>query len=375
MKKIAYVLTSHAHKRVYESFVERKDMNQIIIGPVPTITSGIVPEDYSDFKIHNICYFKTESDLQKIINSFAPDIYVQSDLSSVHPIIKKSPIAKTVIIHHGAVGNHAIGVAKTLGPGMKAWRGFDLYCGANHHFENFVKEIGRAKSNQILIDAAAQFDIIYNHDYYDSYRDLVLARTKNPSAEKVILFVGFSGKDRIDFVAQNEDYFKVAIELENLARENNWIILVKPRHTYAAIMNFLKNHSWGSKYIKKYTEIQNSKFLHFVTTTGHIYRYFFADLFVLNGSSTVELEASAINKPLIIVRTKLGSKNGFDPYETILRGAGNEVTKIENLAGCIGDCLNNKKIDIDAQKELIKYHGLTFDGKMHSRIQDRLLNL
>ena len=61
MKRVIYAITSLSHKRVFESFEPRKDMEQMIVGPMPKITNKkmIVPEDYSDFKIKNMKPRKT----------------------------------------------------------------------------------------------------------------------------------------------------------------------------------------------------------------------------------------------------------------------------------------------------------------------------
>lgn len=373
MKRVAYVLTSPAHRRVFESLVEREDMKQVIIGPEPIVTSNLVPEDYRDFGIKDIRLFRynDKNSLAKIVNNFKPDVYVQSDLSNLHRY-KKPTVKHTVMVHHGAVGNHAVDIAKKLGSDISVWKGFSLYCGANHEFARWSSCIAKASKDQIVINAVPQFDLLNNSQYVNSFRQRVIAKSKFPEAKKVLLFVGFCCKDRIDFNAHNRDYFRAVIELERLARKNDWLVMIKPRHTHTAMINFLKGHRWGKKYIKDYSNLQKSKYLHFITTTGHIYRYFFADTIVVNGSTTVELEACATNSPLVVVRTEVGSQDYFDPYNTIDSGAGIEVTNMSDLENAI---LNSNKIKNDVRKNLLNQHGIVVDGKMHVRLQNAILRM
>lgn len=374
MKKILYVLTSPSHKRVFEPFVERKDAIQAIAGPHPIISSknNIVPEDYSDFSIKKIFTFdssKRDKSIQKIVAKFKPDVYVQS--SFVMPNIKFPDGCKKVAVSHGLTGNHVVDLIKTTDYNTKGLKGPDMYIGAPNSFRDFV-ELVAGKKKEIIAGIIPQLDIIHNPNYYNSYRQRVLSQTKNPNPDKVILFIGFCCKDRKDFCYHNEDYFKSVIELERIARKNNWLVMVKPRHTLSKMISFLSTHSWGSQYIKKYTAIQSSKFLHFITTTGHIYRYFFADAFVMNGTSTAEIETCAIQKPLFIVRTR--SEDKTDPFNTITAGAAEHIKDISDLENCLSLNFNNGSYHyLEAQLNHLKTLGIIFDGKNSERVQNILL--
>ena len=130
----------------------------------------------------------------------------------------------------------------------------------------------------------------------------------------------------------------------------------------------------GKKYIKLYGDIQKSKHLHFITTTGHIYRYFFADAIVLNGTSTVEVEACAIGKPLFIVRTC--TKSITDPYDMVNSGAAAGIIDSCEIEDLLIQHFNNGDFHCPKkQRQRIKDMGITFDGLMHKRIQDRLAGI
>lgn len=367
-----YVIGSLAQKRAFESFRPHAGLDQIMAGPEPFFhgNNKIVPEDYSDFtmKIKTFKDPNNHGELQVIVNSFQPDIYVQSFLPC-RPI-KLPDHCKKVYVSHGLIGSHVKGMIKQAGFRTEDWRDFDLYCGAGATFDEWIKKVAKVGDDKILLNALPQFDLLYDKNYYESYRSHVLSMTKNPTAKKVVLFVGFEGKDRIDFDDHNEDYFKTVLELERIARKNNWLIMIKPRHYYDHMIRFLKAHEWGRKYSRDYSGIQNSKYLHFIITTGHIYRYFFADVVALNACSTVEVEACAIQKPLLIVRTK--SKDSYDPYGTINAGAGIRIKDIKNLENCIVDTSHH---NTEKQNMLVENFGITFDGQMAKRIQDKIVSL
>ncbi|KKN36539.1 hypothetical protein LCGC14_0772750, partial [marine sediment metagenome] len=234
MKKVLYVMTSLSHKRVFESFEERPDIDQMILGPEPKIT-GIVPEDYSDFKIKKCKTFMHPKEIQVYVDKFKPDVFVQASLPCAKGI-KLPQGCKKVYVSHGMIGNYIEKIIKMDKASFNnsVWKGCDLYCGATNIFANWIKYAVKADDSKILLNAIPQLDILYEPRYYNSYRDKVLAKTKYPDAKKVILYVGFCCKDRIDFNSHNEDYFRTVLELEKLARRHNWIIMVKPRQTFNA---------------------------------------------------------------------------------------------------------------------------------------------
>ena len=363
--KVLYFTRSLAHQRALESFKPRDKMEQLILAPEPNITSNLVPEDYRAFRI-SVKTYKNISQAQSIANQFKPDVFAQTNTSKDIILTKE---CKRVYIGHGMIGNHvkAMGKAKT-------WLGFDLYCGATNTFRDWVNFSG--DSNNCALNALPQFDLLHDHYYYNSHRTKVLDATKNPGAKNVVLFCGFCCKDRPDFNLHNEDYFKTAIALEKIARKNNWLIMIKPRHTFPKMIQFLKKNArwgWPTKYIKPYTDIQSSEYLHFITTNTHIYRYFFADLFVCNGCSTFEIEACLINKPLVLVRTHVDAKS-YDPFKTVGAGAGTQVKDINRLEDVVTKAIIGKE-HIGKQNALIKDLGIINDGKAYLRVQEALEKL
>ena len=381
MKKVLYVITSPSHKRCFESFAEHEGLEQMIIGPPPE-ANKMVPEDYSGFKIKNIKYIGNRSIID-YVKEFNPDVYVQPDLSPIHNTVynhfKKA--YKRVYVSHGMIGNHVKDLMKVENFNTSVWHGMDLYCGATNVFAEWIKDVAKVKDDKILLNALPQLDILHNSEYYNSYRDQVIKKTKHPFVQKVILFMGFCCKDRQDFKAHNADYFRTAIELGKIAKQNNWLVMIKPRQIHREMIEFLQTHAWGIKFINDYNALHSNTNVHFIGPAAtHIYRYYFADAFVFNGCSTAEIEACAIQKPLFVVRTDQkclqSGYDPYDPYDTVSYGAAVPISDITKLEYSLIEYFNYGKFHYpEKQKELINKMNISFDGLMYKRIQNKLLEL
>lgn len=366
--RVVYLATSLAHTRVLESMKEKDGLEQIVVAPKPQPTSNVIPEDYSCFGIKEIKTYSTHDEAAAIIKKISPNVVAQTNTGNQITIPKN---CKRAYISHGMIGNHVIPMSKR--GKATTWSGFDLYCGATNIFRDWVEHATGAKQN-IVLNAMPQFDLLSDTAYINEYKDRIIKSTKNTNPEKVIIFCGFCCKVRPDFTDHNEDYFSTAIELERISKKHNFLTLIKPRHTFDKTLAFLKSSgAWGKKYVDEYSTIKNSKFIHFVTTNSHIYRYYFADLFVCNGCSTTEIEACSINKPLILVRTKLNSDK-YDPFQTVSGGAAVQVRNTTSLEKIIIDSMN-KNDHIDKQNVLLEKINLIVDGNAYIRAQEAIKKL
>jgi hypothetical protein len=369
MKKVVYFANSLAHKRVLESFKEVDYLDQTMVVPRPQITSGLVPENYKDFGVKKVITFNDHADANRIIKKINPDILAQTGVKKIISVPDKT---KKVYIGHGMVGNHVTSLSKR--GKSRAWKGFDLYCGQTKVFEEWVEHATGEKQN-VLLNACPQLDLLADKKYILEYKNKVIKHSRNKNPNKVILFCGFCCKQREDFMLHNEDYFSTALELDRISKKHNYLTLIKPKQSFRDMFRFLQdNAAWGIKYMSDYDALaaENSQHSHFINTTSHIYRYFFADMFVCNGCSTVELEACVVNKPLVLVRTKSG-KN-YDPFNTVSVGAGVQVSNIKDLESAVVDGLSGNN-HVAPQKELLKKFGIVADGKAHERIQRAMVNL
>jgi len=364
-KKVLYFIHALCRTRVIKTFREDPDLEQMVVGPKPVVYGGVC-EDYSGFGIKNIQTYSNPKEAQKIINRFAPDVVVQTDMMKT---VTFPNTAKRVFVMHGLIGDH---VRKQFKPKeCKAWKGFDLYCGATEEFETLVRHAGE-KTGQILLNSLPQLDLFHKDNYEAPDRKAVLKKIGRSGFEKIILFCGFCCKDRIDYNLHNEDYFKVVAELGKIAAKHNWLILVKPRQDYKEVRSFVVQKGWSKSYGQMYADAQKDKHLYFIPAEANIYPYFFADLIVCNGCSTVELEACLVHKPLVIVRTKL-SPDQYDPFGTVKFGAGIYVPDIINLESAIMNGLGG--VDIVKQDAFVRAKGIVVDGLAHKRIQEKIKTL
>lgn len=376
--KILYAITSLAHKRVIEPFDEISGINQMVVGPKATIIDNIVPEDYSDLKIKSVKQYTSVQEIQKYVNEFNPNFFIQADLSPDTKRIKLPVKCKRIYVSHGMVGNHLIDISKSANIDSSVWKGLDYYCGGTKFFEKWVMYAAGVGKNKIGLNMVPQFDTLYDVEHQELWKKRILNRTKNPSPSKVLFFGGFCCKDRKDFLDHNEDFFISCIKLEELARKNNWLVFIKPRQEYSKIIDFLNRHKkdwggWTKKYINKYAEIQNSKFLHFINTSCGLHYYYFAsDAIVLNGCSTIEMEAHVINKPCIIINTK----KVIDIFGSERYNVSFKVQDINTLEDTV-----NKSIEEAASikykqsnEKFLQDLGLTIDGKMTQRIINKILS-
>jgi len=377
--KIAYIMLDHAYKRVFQSFVDDKRAEQIFVAKPPVITNKIIPEDYNDCGISKKIFISNYGDIQTCINKMNPDVYVQSDLSDIHKSIKLPPMCKRVFIHHGLDSSKRmldIAVKYNLLSGLKnSWGGFDMYCGASNNFTPWLNGLGIKDNNKIILDALPQLDLVYNKDY-NVYRGPFLAFKKLPNVEKIILFFGQRCGGG-EYVTYNKGNFDILFELERLAIQNNWLILAKPRNGFKKTMNFLTNneakYSWIKKYKELYSKIQQSSRIHFISTNTHPYYYYFADVIVSVGLSSVEIEAAAARKPLVVYKPD-GDDLCPDGMRSVEFGVAYQSKQPSDIENAIFLAINDNKL-LAKQEEYIKQIGITHDGKMHERALNAILRL
>ena len=359
LKKILYQIHSLPHRRVFKSYTERDDLNQMIMGPPPEVIDGAL-EDYSGFGISNIKVYSNAQEAQRIVDSFNPDVFVTADF----PKMVSTPAGcKKVYAGHGMMPGHILGLVSY--DSNSRWNDFDLHCGATKRFEEFIHYVTR-KKHEILTNALGQFDLVSNPKYHIPQEGNVLFNNSKPS----ILFCGFCCKDNSDFRLHNEDYFKMLLELEKLAKKHDWLVIVKPRQVIGKVINFLKHISWGSKYISVYPKLVSSEHLHFIDASANTYSYLSSDIIMCNGCSTLEIEACIAKKPLVIFRTQAG--RDYDPYSTVSSGAASYIDNIEKTEGVIKKILSGEESRTNEQKKLIDSMNIKTDGLSYKRVQDRL---
>jgi hypothetical protein len=354
MKTVVYFNRSKITSRVFASLVDRDDLDQTIV-----TTSG------GDFNISKVKIFDGDlNKAQKIISKIKPDVLVQTEIPERIVVPK---ITKRIFVNHGIM-HKATNVPLASG-GAKVHKKFDLYCGQTKIFGDFVNHIMGGGKHNMLYNVLPQLDLLYT-DYCKSRMGKTLDQL-DFKPNLIILFCVSCCKDIPKFVGHNEDYFETILELNRLATKRNWLVIVKPRYSNDKMIKSASKVSKLSKYVGPYKKILGSKHLVFLSHEDDIYRYLFADVVLLNGTSTFEVESIIAGKPTIMTRINKRNEDFYDPFETISRGAAHCVKKVSDLRQAIEDKVRDQK----KQEEFINWYGIRSDGLAHKRLQDAILKI
>jgi len=374
LKTILYFVQKVEQKRTiqYIEDEDSSDIRQIFLGPRTKVIKNSkfeCSEDYSDIKIEKKLTFDTLSDAQRIIDEVDPDVFVSGSLPNYYATLPKT--CKKAYISHGMIGDHVLEI-KEIRKYADRWRECSLYCGAGSNFQDFVKLMNPEGEYKVVLNAMPQFDILIETDSKIAFKNKLITENKIPQADRYLLFAGFAGGAGQDFLNHNEDYYRTAIYLNEIAKKNNWFVFIKPRIEPQADFNFIQTNDYLNKYLAEYKALFQSANVCMVRKAESIYKYFFADQIIINGCSTVEIEACCAGKPLVIVRTK--TDNDYSPYGTVAFGA----AKLVNTDG-IGELetalLGDFEENILNQKQLLADRGLSIDGKMSERAREAIFEL
>ena len=369
-KKILYYISRLEQKRAFENIYYETNNNTImLLGPGPRTLKNNhfeIIDDYSEFKTKNVT-IDGEKDHLGAVTSFCPDALACSGV--IGPLkVSLSPGCKKIHVGHGLIGDNYPTIDNIMNVGP-SWNGYDLYCGAGHDYNEFMKFVCKqGYSGNFIPNALPQLDILY----YGSkktllFKEHLLTRGYIPTAKKYILFAGFGGPVTSEYRDHNDDFYRTAIHLHKLANKNDWYIFIKTRLTQGDYIKFMNDHGELHKYRDEFTNLCNSNRVCVINKLDPIYKYFFVDIIILNGTSTIEVEASCINKPIIIVRTN----SSYDPLKTITLNAAKLVNKddMNNLEEAITSNFDN---NIACQKKLLSYQNIIFDGQHSKRTQDAI---
>jgi hypothetical protein len=328
-----------------------------------------VEENYDDLFIKHIITANSIPDFQIVVDALQPKIFVGGTLPNFYQL-KLPQGCKKIFISHGLVGEHASEVSgiRKYAP---RWKGSDVYCGAGAYLKEFVSFMTDRDDSNVQLNVMPQFDIIYKEkNNFVRFKNDLISSGRIKQASKYILFAGFGGAHRSDFVDHNEDYYRTAIYLSRLAEKNGWYVFIKPRLEPDKDIAFVSAHETLCKYKEDYKKIYNDDNICMVHRLELIYKYFFCDTIVLNGTSTVEVEACCTDKPLVIVRTA----SSYDPLHTLDFGVAQHVYE-DSIDALEHEILNIDYSCFGPRSDLLKYHHIEFDGNMSERLSKVVVSL
>lgn len=381
---ILYHMKSIDQVRCFASIPPIDNCRQVIIGPPPSYSNNMM-YGYENCKIKDIVMCNTRLWLNKLIGMLEPSVYVTTTYGKLWgkgglPIPEKSG---RVFIHHGLSNSASIKIFKQHRASPINVRAFDLLCGQGEGFKNLLthEHIG-IDENKIVLNALPQLDLLFNQNF-DEHKDKILTGITNVNNRKVILYAGYGAHDGPDYEGHNKEYFDTLFEIQRIAKKYNFIVLFKSRRLIQNVIGYFKKkkHILGpdttEEYLSRFEDVINDDNVILFNKQFPIHYLFFADVVILNGYSTIEVEASLAKRPLINVNLVKDSMiNGT--FGSAQSGAAVDVIDISDLEQAIINTTENEsfiKTITEKQKMYTKNLGINFDGNAGQRVADAIAKL
>jgi hypothetical protein len=349
--------------RVYESFLPHPGIEQAIV------SSG---GSYGLPKVFGCSAANPSIGIEKAISKFKPTVLTQCDLSKhTIPLTKKHKL-KHVFINHGFWPKSPNNMGRYKD---KFWEKFDLFCGATSTLEEIFEK--STKKMNIATNALPQFDVLYNKTRKPNIvKKRLMERYGVPNADAVITFFG-NIKERVSLIPFNRGYYETAIELGEIARKNNWLVLIKTKTDEPDRYLAKCKKDWVGSVKKKYNQLKSNRNVKFVAVQSSPYELFCSDVIINSARSTVDVETALIRRPLIRVWAHQQELDDITmSYESGVLDfdAAHLLKDTKNLEDMIKDCISDNKL-ASQQEEFIDSLGIIFDGKAYTRVLDAIKRL
>lgn len=359
--KIIYWLDRPNHKRIFVPFKNDPRVEQLIITHNVS-NSGLNIASIKTANVKSACNF---------IDKFKPDVFVQCDeMKKFRHEIKRIG-AKHAYINHGIWPHSPNNIARVKDPW---WNEFDMLFGGTIMFKELFDKYSLNKS-QVFIDTLPQFDNVFkNKKIRENIRES-LFKKGNPGVKKIITLFSHDCKNRISINPFNEGFYKTAVELGRLAKKYHWLVFIKLKKK--DVNSYLANNKapWAIELKKDYFNLKQNPNIKFIGPDEAHYSYLCGDVVIVSARSTIEIEASLMQVPLIKIEA-LGHNPNYDhreQYEVRTKdyNAAYLINNIDHLEGSIHKSLNNDNtILFNNQKIFTDAMGITLDGLAHKRIID-----
>lgn len=365
---VAYMFDNMDRSRVFESIPDHKHFDQVVIGPL--VPQEHIGYGYLKFRMSNIITRSTGTTRMRQLIKLNPDVVVRDSLCK---LVRRK---KNVVIYHGLISKRHEAISAVRDPDIRD-EYFKLYCGETAMFEEWIRSKNQhAGEYKVAKNTLTQLDVLFNKSYRESRKSTVMGSSKMTAPDKVILFCGYTGEDKYDdFKGHSVEFIKTLQCMEKIAVSNNWLLLVKPRGGYNVLRSCIERYS--IEYVGAIDALKNSKNILFINNSSNVYQYFFADIVVTNGYSSVEVETACIQKPLININL-IDNPLTMDAFGSVESGAAASVTDLHNLESCMNDVLYDKGVISNmrqAQFDFVKSLGVRFDGKASDRFHEEILNI
>lgn len=347
MKKVFIVAPSGA--RFAKAFVSYSGKSHTLV--VPTIAKHIY------FNSENVLYYKDIGHLKKILWQNKPNLCVFSstkiDLSFTPRRCKK------VFIAPGFYSCSKM-YRRSLFRARKRFKVFDYIILASEREYNLFKDL--RISTPVLVKSLPQFDLLSN-EYLERCKNNVLKNISfKPS--KIVLFAGerYSRSEKVDRVRDNYD---TLIKLSKLSIIKNWLIVIKPKSNN--MMEFLQAN-YPNSYVEKLFNSISSRNIWMLPYDDLFYPYFFADIIVDNGASSVAVESCIAGRPFISISSGKQTFEEMDAHQTLSNCCGVYVNDVSELGKQIERTIGRSSIFSEYQKKFLNNIGLKIEKSSSSKI-------
>lgn len=309
MMKIAYTIRGRRFLRVLASIPKRLGIEQKIFSTFP-IEDGEVNLDHT--------VVNSEDNMIRALTKWEPDIVVETKFRTIKRYKENLNDVYYVVLGHGVTGK-----SKPRFTTSK-FTGFDLFCCATDNGKDWFCEMNpKAKAETKCLP---QFDLLYVNN--NGIKTILFASNKVPS--------------------DNSETRELLTKLEEICKDE-YKLYFKPRNdinidTTATVIG------------------QNEQIYDYLAS---------ADIVIIDGEvSSLEVEATIINKPVIVIRQKCGE---YDDLWTIGGKAVYHVNSVNNINQTLIDNVISNRVGLK-QGKFAKRFGLTNSGNGHRALDAIIKN-
>lgn len=355
--QIMHRFVKKEHLRVFRPFASNKSLSQVACAPtfVPKNSIGLP-----------VVHTHPGYNLKYALKDNMPHVLTQCNNSTRwHNKLRKYGVG-IVYIGHGVWDDSPVNARRSK---SDKWKSYDLLFGGLPYFKELLVNHSGVKPQNIYLNCLPQLDALYskNQNRFAESKDIASGYNK-----LIVLFGHKHGNS--NFLANSCDFYKAAIALGNIARDNNWLLVIKPKKddTFRYInAAFNLGQDWALEIKKDFLKLKNNPNVRFVSPYEDPYRYIVAsDLVVLSARSTVEIESCLVNKPVVAVRTVYNSvAEGNDRLRTIENGCCYLLEDLNYFKDIVEEALFSENKELTSnQNNYIHKLGISFDGLHHDRV-------
>jgi len=357
-QKIAIIMHGARFLKNFISYKNRSDVDQILLVPREV--------EHKRFGISDVKIYDAREQIDRYLRKFKPNFCIQAstDFTNYRYFLKTK--VRKVFVSPGMYAD-SDEVRRILFRERKKFKIFDLIFVASER-EKELFECMRIPEKKIRAVSLPQFDLL-GKDRYHEYRTSLLSQLKFVP-EKIILFAGDRYSNSAD-VRRVRDNYDTILKLSEIVRHRNWLVLIKPKSNN--MLEFIERDSLGFSegYIRKFHNALKNDHVVVLKFSDWFYPYFFADVIIDNGGSTVAIEACLANRPSISISERQSFAE-MDSHGVLGSDASFYLSDMLDLLKCIYEANYTSDIGM-AQNNFLDKIGLVKSPESSNGLIDAIL--